>query len=115
MRTAGIDVDSWCLNKSAYTLMGPAAEARYLEKPVDLNDYAFRGDLNDLTNSHRMIGVSKEAFSPALERAQMLAGELLNRPGAWRAVLTLADALKVGTMDGERVAEIVCRELGDVS
>ena len=41
MRTAGIDVDSWCLNKSAYTLMGPAAEARYLEKPVDLNDYAF--------------------------------------------------------------------------
>jgi hypothetical protein len=58
-----------------------------------------------------MVGISEEALPAALERAQMLAGELLNRPGAWRAVLALADALKVGTMDGERVAEIVCREL----
>jgi hypothetical protein len=112
MRAAGIDVDRWCLDKSAYLVMGPAAEARYLKKPLELEDYAFESDLKQAIECNLMAGITDATLTAAIERACRRAEELLDTPGAWSAVLALADALKDGSMDGKRAAEIICRELG---
>jgi hypothetical protein len=111
MRADGIDVDRWCIDKSAYLIMGPAAEARYLKKPLDLLDYAFESDRKQVIECQLMAGVTDDAMSAAIERACIRAEELLDKPGAWFAVLNLAEALKGGTLDGKRAAKLICAQL----
>lgn len=116
MRAAGIDVDRWCLDKSAYIVMGPAAEARYLKKPLDLNDYAFETDLKQVIECNLMVGITDgDVLTYAVEQACIRAEELLDKPGAWFAVLNLAEALKSGTMDGKRAAEMICPQLAQAT
>jgi hypothetical protein len=109
MRAVGIDVNRWCLDRSAHLIMGPAAEARYLKKPLDLHDS--ESDLRDVINCNLMAGIKAGALTAAFRRAHARAEALLDEPGAWPAVLALAESLKGGTMSGKQAADIIVRAL----
>jgi len=113
MRSAGIDVDSWCTAKSIEAIFGPMAEARVTEKPFDevWDDYSSEADRRDMVRFCRLSGMTDEQFERAYAQNICIAEQHMDRPEVWRAILALANKLKPGRTSARVVAGIITRAL----
>ena len=112
-RAAGLDVDGWFHAKALSNVLGPMAEAHFLQKPVDdvLRGYAAEEDMRTIVKESRLAGMTTEELMAALDVIIDRAKQELARPEVWRAILALANRLRPGRMSGRKAAEIITRAL----
>jgi hypothetical protein len=114
MRAAGLDLDVWFRARCIQTVFGPMAEAKLTGRSFDevLRVDGSKGDLGDLIYAGFIRGIAEEHFAEAASQQIEIAKRYIARPEVWRAILTLADKIKLGRMDGRVAAAIITRELG---
>jgi hypothetical protein len=116
-REEGLDVDLCVDCQILVIVSGPAAEARFTERPIDhvMHNGAGYADLLDAQRVLELFGHSNEEqrlqqFRKAANRAV----SLMNDERYWRAVTKLADRLPiVGRVEGHQVAAIIRNAVGE--
>jgi hypothetical protein len=111
MRAAGIDIDTWLRAKCVEIVFGPMAEAKLKGRSFVLGDDGSIGDTEDLIYAGFLCGVAKERLAEAIGPNIEIAEGYIARPEVWRAILALADKIKLGRMNGRDAAAIIVREL----
>jgi hypothetical protein len=108
----GMDVSNWMRAKLFLIAMGPAAEARFLGKPLEydlLSNEHCHSDLQDMVDTCAMAGISKQNVGRQIGIACVQAGNFVYLSEAWEAINRLADALpdSGGRFDGKKAIRIL--------
>jgi antitoxin (DNA-binding transcriptional repressor) of toxin-antitoxin stability system len=113
LRTAGFDLITWFNTRCTFILFGPMAESKFTGRLFDevLGSKAAEDDLRDIMLGGTWCGLSKREISDAIQNNTAIVEECIAEPDVWRAILTLADKLKPGTMIGSRAALIILEAL----
>ncbi len=115
-KAEGCDIKTWCQTKLAIIAAGPAAEAKYINKPIMevFESVQCKYDKNDAIGHCLMAGLPKDSIDAMIEGVLATSAETVQHPEIWKAIEAVADMLPaVGRVEGRDVATVVQRAMDD--
>lgn len=115
-RDAGLDTERWAAERTLIMMAGPAAEARYTGKPIEvvIESAECVDDKGQAELDCIAAGITPDRLNALLLAGAAEAEALIKAPENWAAVEALAKSLpKIGTMPGRKAVKIVADAIAE--